>query len=191
MRAFHLGIAVLAFVPSLAVANPTVDLGTVSCLGLQSSSFADVVSLTCTGDFSLSGGNIAADSKIVLSSGGALSLDNLSITAPQVEFFAGSSVSLNDGVSIVANSIFVLGSSDGPIPTVSVSPGVSISSGNGADAPPINVGTGSISGGDTSLPGGGPILILSSAPEPTSLAMLMAGLLALGGFLGTRGKHSA
>jgi hypothetical protein len=186
MRAISISVFVLSVASSFCYATPSANIDSIVCSGTQTSSFLDVLSLTCTGDLSLFGGSISADSKILISAIGALTLGNLSITAPEVEFIAGSSLSLGNGVAITANSISIYADIDndnGSIPPF-VSPGGTISIGGGVGRPREGGNIQLPPGGSISITGGGSgglITILPSVPEPETYVTMLAGLLALAG----------
>jgi len=183
MRVIPISLVVLSLSSTLCHATASTNIDSIQCAGSQTSSFFGALSLTCSGDFSLIGGSISADSKILISSAGALTLDNLSITAPEVEFIAGSFLSLGAGVSITTNSIYA-GIGNGSTPPL-VLPGATISI-DGEVGRPLN------SGSIRLLPGGShPITILPSVPEPDTYVTMLAGLLVLVGALRVKNKQTA
>ncbi len=192
MRAIPISIVVLSLASPLCHATTRASIDSIECSGSQTSSFSDALSLTCSGDFSLFGGSISADSKILLSSTGALTLDNLAITAPEVEFIAGSFLSLGAGVSITTNSVYA-GIGNGSIPP-SVSLGATISIGgevgrplDGGDIRLLPGGSNPITGGGS----GGSITIVPSVPEPDTYVFMLAGLLLLVNALRVKNKRAA
>ncbi|GEM_PF-1517766 len=190
MRVIPISLVVLSLSSTLCHATASANIDSIQCAGSQTSSFSGALSLTCSGDFSLIGGSISADSKILISSAGTLALDNLSITAPEVEFIAGSFLSLGAGVSITTNSIYA-GIGNGSTPTL-VLPGATISI-DGEVGRPLN------SGSIRLLPGGshpitsggsdGSITILPSVPELDTYVTMLAGLLVLVGALRVKNKQ--
>lgn len=167
-----------------AITSTNID--SIICTGSQTST------LSCIGDFSLSGGSISADSKVLLTSSGALTLDNLTIFAPEVEFIAGSLLSLGAGVSITTNSFYTSIGDSSTVPVIAA--GATISIGGEVPRP---LGAGDIrllTGGSIPITNGGVggiITIASSIPEPNSYITMLAGLLALGGMLRTKSRHVA
>lgn len=178
MRAILTSMVVLSLASTICHAMPSTNIDRMECSGTQTSSLSDVLSLSCSGDFSLIGGNIIADSKILISSIGALTLENLSITAPEVELIAGSFLSLGSSVSITTNSIYA-GIGNGSILHY-VSPSATISIGGEMNRP---LDSGYIllpnSNNSVTFSGGGLITILPSVPEPDTYATMLAGLLIL------------
>lgn len=78
----------------------------VSCSGTSTQSFLDVLSFNCAGDLSLYGGSISANTSILLSATGALSLNNLTLTSQDISLISGTLASAWSGVDIHAtNSI--------------------------------------------------------------------------------------
>jgi hypothetical protein len=148
-----------------------------------------VVSLNCTGDFSLSGGSLVANSKIVLSSFGALSLEDIALTAPQIDLIAGSTISLGSGVLIATGVLSVSGNPGAQSPTIAIVPGAQISIGGGEFHP---IGPGDIDvislGNVPPLPGGSGSISLQT-PEPGMFALMLCGLLSLGFFLRARERR--
>jgi len=65
-----------------------VNIGSMNCSGIQTVSFFESVSLGCSGDFSISDGTIESDSKISITSGGSLSIDNATLSAPTIELWS-------------------------------------------------------------------------------------------------------
>jgi len=192
MRAIPISIVVLSLATPLCHATTSANIDSIECSGSQTSSFSGALSLTCSGDFSLIGGSISADSKILLSSIGALTLDNLSITAPEVEFIAGSFLSLGAGVSIITNSVYASIGSGSTLP--SVSPGATISIGGEVGRPLDSGNIRLLPGGSNPITGGGSggsITILPSVPEPDSYVTMLAGLLVLVNALRVKNKRAA
>ena len=70
--------------PVAAGAAPLFDVGNVSCSGTQNLSFTDGISLTCSGDLSLSGGRIDSDTKILFQTGGNMLLAGVRMSAPSI-----------------------------------------------------------------------------------------------------------
>ncbi|MFA5984529.1 MAG: hypothetical protein WC782_10985 [Methylococcaceae bacterium] len=91
-----------------ANAASSASISNASCSGIQMSTLTDVARFSCTGDYSLFGGRISSDVKVVISADGALNLNNLNITAPLIELTSlNDTVNLLDGVVLNASEIFV------------------------------------------------------------------------------------
>lgn len=186
MRTISAVLFVLSVVPSVCHAIISTNIDSIICTGSQTST------LSCIGDFSLSGGSISADSKVLLTSSGALTLDNLTIFAPEVEFIAGSLLSLGAGVSITTNSFYASIGDSSTVPVIAAGATISI---GGEVLRPLGAGDISLlTGGNISIADGetgGVITIAPSIPEPSSYLTMLAGLLALGGMLRTKSRHVA
>ena len=186
MRTISAVLFLLSVVPSVCHAITSIDINSIICTGSQTST------LSCIGDFSLSGGSISADSKVLLTSSGALTLDNLTIFAPEVEFIAGSLLSLGAGVSITSNSFYASIGDNSTVPVIAAGATISI----GGEVPrPLSAGeVRPLTGGSIPITNGGVggiITIAPSIPEPSSYVTMLAGLLALGGMLRTKSRHVA
>lgn len=127
---------------AFAVVSVQVD----SCSGARTTLQADALRLECTGNFSLYGGEITSDVKLVLVGTQSITLDHLVITAPEIEIVSDGSVNLGANVRLnVVGTISVMpvgtanvGHAGGSIsPVVSVAPGATISIGD-ATAQPID-----------------------------------------------------
>lgn len=181
----RLVIALIAYVlsPSFSHAIPNLSVDSISCYGTQTTAISDGLSISCTGDLSLLGGSITADTQILLSSGGALTLDNLAVTAPHIQLF-GSTVSIGAGVVITINSLTVTAGIGGGSNVPSISAGSTISIG-GQEPRQIVIGDVLLPpGGREPIIGGGPggsITIMPSVPEPSIYASMLIGLLVLAG----------
>jgi len=202
--------AVLAVMGTAHAAQP--DGLTAECSGATfSQSWADSVSLDCSGDLSLTGlvpdARLTAVNAITLRAEGRLSLTDLTLQAPTIEINA---------TDVVGNGRLV--SPSGPIQLGDLN-----TSGR-PTLPPAGTGTGSVEigeGGDVSVgqpvvggdlespPGGqiqlgggsievngpGPVAltpgVVSAVPEPQTWALLLGGLLALGGIVARRRSAQA
>lgn len=176
-------LSALSFFSLNAEAVSTSTVGSFDCSDSLNISLLDTASFSCIGNFSISGGGITSDSKIVVTSGGALVLDNLSITAPFVELSSlNGQVSIGSGV-LINTSSFLATVGNGVTPTFTVSPSASILIGSGETARIIgsseilqSIGIGAI----TPLVGGN-ISIIPSVPEPSTYILLVLGLLVVFG----------
>ncbi|MBY0578313.1 MAG: hypothetical protein K2P57_04615 [Burkholderiales bacterium] len=142
MRATAILAGVLFLLPPVADAASTISVANMSCSGAQTSSLVNFLSLNCTGDLSLIGGTLASDSKIVLTASGSLTLDNLLVSAPQIDLTAntmtlGSGASFNAGNSM---NIYAPGNSSTPAITSAAGGSISI----GGVTYPIVAGSGSV-----------------------------------------------
>lgn len=169
--------SVLLVAPPLAMAADLVNVQSTVCSGTETVSGTSTLALSCSGDFSFSGGVLSADTSITLSALGALSLDNITVTAPDIQFIAGTSITLGNLASLVGTNVSFAAASFGQMPTVSVGSGATLTSSVGSPPTQIVVGGGSLTispGGSANLNGG--TLTLSPVPEPGPWAMLLAGL---------------
>ena len=165
-----------------AVSSSTV--GSLECSDSLSISLLETASFSCIGNFSLFGGGITSDSKIVITSGGALVLDNLSITAPFVELSSlNGLVSIGSGVLMNSSSFFATVGGE--------TPGASILVGGGEMARIIGSSEILQSKAITPLVGGN-ISLISSIPEPSTYILLVLGLLVVFGLTqGVNGRQHA
>ena len=163
-----------------AVSSSTV--GSLECSDSLSISLLETASFSCIGNFSLFGGGITSDSKIVITSGGALVLDNLSITAPFVELSSlNGLVSIGSGVLMNSSSFFATVGGE--------TPGASILVGGGEMARIIGSSEILQSKAITPLVGGN-ISLISSIPEPSTYILLVLGLLVVFGLTqGVNGRQ--
>lgn len=160
----------LVFVPSAGFAATGINGTTTFCSGVQTASsiLGSPLTLSCTGDFALSGGTITDSLGIFLSSTGALTLDNISITAPTVSFSAGTLFSMTPSALISATNTSI------SAPTITMNgvlaaPGVTLST-----ASPFSVPSATLSGATLSTSSGSLILgrnitsvySLASPPPP-------------------------
>ena len=158
----------LLSVPAEAASSSTI--GTIDCAGDLSISLLDAASFSCAGNFSLSGGVITSDAKVVIAASGSLILESLSIVAPVIELSTqGGYLSIGAGVLIIPRS-FLADIGSGVMPTLLVPPQASISVGSGAAArivghPEILV---PISRGVITPLVGGELSITPSVPEPAA-----------------------
>lgn len=184
-------LSALSFFSLNAEAVSSSTVGSFECSDSLSISLLDTASFSCIGNFSLYGGGITSDSKIVVTSSGSLVLDNLSITAPFVELSSLSGqVSIGSGV-LISTSSFLATVGNGVTPIFTVSPGASILVGSGETARIIgsseilqSIGHGAI----TPLVGGN-ISIIPSVPEQNTYILLALGLLVVFGL--TKGANGS
>ena len=173
-------VAVAALVlPGAAFASNTFDLSSSSCSGSLVSSYTGGLSFACTGDFSLGGGFIESDTFIVLSATGSLNLDGIRLKAHDITVSAGSQLMVEPGASLeIAGSSLSLpswGNISGGNLRIRV-PAISQS----VVRPVVNWKSFAISAGATvqfQQPG---TIQLGAVPEPGSVALMVAGLMAIG-----------
>jgi hypothetical protein len=195
-------LCLLTFFPFAANATSISSSSIVntSCSGTLTTSLVDGASFACAGNFILDGGSITSDSLINLSADGDLFLDNLTLVAPNISLSVltgmlkmGSNVILNAGANLT-----VVGGNAVPIAIVQSTPKAIISWANfditlnpGA-AVSFNAGSANsvvlnrVGGGALSLISGnisnssldinGPVLDVTSVPEPSAYAMVLLGL---------------
>ena len=185
MKSLLFASALMLAAPLAGAAN-VMNVQSSFCSGIETISGTSSLALSCTGDFSLIGGALAADNSITISSSGALSLDNLSISAPQLQFSAGTSITLGSLVFLVATNASFTAAAAGQSPTVSIGSGATLTSGLGVPPAPIVAGGGAIvlsPGGSLNIGGTvgpitvSPVPVPAPVPEPTTTTLLLAGLL--------------
>lgn len=150
-----------------------------SCTGGDFQSLSsDGFTASCGGDFDVSGGTLFSDAWIRLTAGGALRIDDVSLTAPRIDlsgdqvsigsasFINGSSLAVGEGPLVIARGGSTL-PERGSGATVTVVGGGDISLGGGTV---LTVGDGFV-GGRITLNGGGSIELLSGDPSLGSIAV--------------------
>lgn len=169
-------LAAILLLPLSAAAASGSTIGSLSCSGSPAISLLDAASFACTGDLVLSGGTITSDLAVIIAADGSLSLDNISISAPSVQFTAwGGQLSIGDGVSISSDS-FLGGVGPGVTPIVTVSPGATITVGRGAGE--LVIGSGDILRSiNAPIVGGGDVTLAPPIPEPEFYGSMALGLL--------------
>ena len=100
MRIGFLLLCFYALSSSVTQASTLIDIGSASCSGSESINSSNGLSFSCSGDFSLTAGSLSSDIGITLSSLGKLTLDGLTLSAPNITLNAtnidiGSSVLLD------------------------------------------------------------------------------------------------
>jgi hypothetical protein len=171
-----LGLALVSFTGQAVAA---VGATTTFCSGIQTSSsiVGSPFTLSCAGDLSLSGGTLSDSLGIFLSSTGAMTLDNITITAPTIQFNAGTAFAITQSVALAGTNIsFVAG-------TVNLAVGANINITPG--------GTLLVGGGGNVIPGGS--TVISPVPEPSTYILLLMGFICLIGFqriVSSREEHS-
>jgi hypothetical protein len=173
-------VAVAALVlPGVVFASNTFNVASSGCSGALVSSYIDGLSFACTGDFSLSDGAMVSDTFIALSATGSLRLANMSLTAQTITLDAGRQLDVDAGTYLdIAGSglsVPLRGSIAGG--TVQIrDPAISQS----VTRPVVNWERFDIAAGATvhfQQPG---TIQLNTVPEPDSVALLVAGLMAMG-----------
>lgn len=109
---------------STGYAQTVINVQDTFCSGIQPSSLNSPLTLNCSGDFSLNGGVLADNSGIFLSAAGALTLDNITISAPTIQFDAGTSISVGGNVSLAGSNISLASGAAGTIPLLLSTPPV-------------------------------------------------------------------
>lgn len=193
----------LVFLPVSANAISTASIANTSCSGELTASTLDGASFACAGNLTLDGGFITSDSLINISASGDLFLDNLTFNAPTVTFSVltgmltmGSNVTINAGSNLTVTGgntapVAIVQSTPRAIVTwdnfnITLNPGSAIDfkAGSGSSVVLNRVGGGAltlISGNIATSGSGGSSLELSAAavPEPSTYAMMLAGILGL------------
>lgn len=185
MRKAMFLMAVLFF-PFVAHSASFSSVGTTTCSSSLSLTLFEEASFLCAGDLSLIGGSITSDSRVVIRAEGSLFLDNVSITAPQIDLSSlDGSIDVGRGTSLGFGSLSSgriaitarMNPSTGIGGTLQIAEGGDISLSNGFHLPRPLV---AIEGGRISLTSGGGIVVLASpVPEPSAALLLMLGLAAL------------
>lgn len=175
MSRFLALLAAATLIPGAASAASSFDVGTVACSGTPTASFLDGVSYQCTGDLLLSGGAITSDTGVVISAGGTLSIDDLIVTAPTVQFSTfGGALTIGAGTTIdVGGSLLVGGT---PAPALTVAPSAAISIGSGADVRAIGGGELQIAIGTNTPILAGIVTLAPPIPEPRVYGTMVLGL---------------
>lgn len=170
---------VSAFLTSTAFASSVVNVQSTTCSGVQTWSATGPLSLNCTGDLSLNGGMLSDSTSISLSSTGLMSLDNLTISAPQLIFTAGS-IWFGPGAALTATSISLAANASGTTPAISIAPGATLSA--GGTTAPLNYGSSVLAapGNYVVSPNTG-LPIITPVPLPSSDANFLVGILVIVG----------
>lgn len=201
---FRLICALFVLAPLPIFANATSSITTESCSSELASSLLNGASFACSGNLVLSGGFVTSDSLIDINATGDLFLDNISLTAPNISLSvlagvlkmggnvilsAGSSIAVTVGNMLTQVNIgqrdpkLILSRHNFAIPLGSGSL-IEFNAGSGSSAVLNRVGGGHltlISGElrQTDIASVNTLLSVTSVPEPTTYAMLLAGMLAL------------
>lgn len=177
-------LAAGCLVASSAAAASSSTATRLDCSDGLSVSLADTAMLSCTGSFLLGSGSITSDSTIVIRAGGALVLEDISLTAPVIELFSHSGVlSFGQGVSLRAGALLA-GVGPGVSPSVTVSSAGTLSVGGDGAVRPVDAAqiVQAIQlGHSTPLPGRS-LSPVTPVPEPAAFLTLLAGLWVLSGF---------
>ena len=203
MSRFLCALCLMICLPVAANAASTASITNTNCSGLLTASTLDGASFACAGNLTLDGGFVTSDSLINISADGDLFVDNLTFTAPNISFSVltgmltmGSNVILNAGANLT-----VTGGSAAPVAIIQSIPKSIISWNNfdislnpGSDIN-LKAGSGSsivlnrVNGGALTLisgniatsgsSGSGLELTVAAVPEPSTFAMMLAGVLGL------------
>lgn len=156
MSRLFCAMCLLALFPIAASATSISSSSIVNsnCSGILTSSLLDGASFACAGNFTLDGGSITSDSVINILADGDLFLDNLTLTAPNVNLSnltgmlkIGNSVVINTPITVNENapksilswSEFSLSQGD------TITFNVGISSGGSTELGKVDISTGSLS----------------------------------------------
>jgi hypothetical protein len=91
-----------------AAASSVSTVSSTGCSGSLSISLLDSAVFSCSGDFALSGGTISSDLSIFITSGGALTLSDIFISAPTIALgSSGGNLSVGSGAALSGNSISI------------------------------------------------------------------------------------
>lgn len=91
----------LACLPLASHATAQISLTSMNCSGDMALSSGSGISLSCAGNLNLAGGWLKSDSQISLFANGDLTLDNLSLYAPEISLS-----SLTGNITIGSNALF-------------------------------------------------------------------------------------
>lgn len=91
----------LACLPLASHATAQISLTSMNCSGDMALSSGSGISLSCAGNLNLAGGWLKSDSQISLFANGDLTLDNLSLYAPEISLS-----SLTGNITIGSNTLF-------------------------------------------------------------------------------------
>lgn len=169
MSIIRLAAAATLALPGAVFASNTFNVTAATCTGSLVASYTDGLSLACAGDFSLSNGVIESDTSILLSATGALKLEDITLSAPVITLNSGGSLAFGDGNAVK--------------PVSGASSSLSINTGEGSWGTVVP-GSGAIIGvvaGPHVSPGAFNLAPFpGNVPEPESLPLLVAGLMAIG-----------
>lgn len=105
----------LVCLPLASHASAQISLANTNCSGDLSLSSVNTVSLSCTGNLSLDGGLLKSDSQISLFAGGDLTLNNLSLYAPEITL-SNLTGSLSIGSNVLLDATHRIALSSGAVP---------------------------------------------------------------------------
>lgn len=164
-----------------AVASSVSTVSSIACSGNLSVSLLDSAMFSCTGDLALSGGTISSDLGIVITSGGSLSLGDISIAAPRIELTAQAGVlEIGSGALISADQVQLWGTGgQGTSPSVALATGGTITVGSGAGARVVSSNDFTLAVADGTLTYDAPLP--TPVPIPGGLIPMVLGLLAMFG----------
>lgn len=181
-----MSLLAVIFFPLVAYSASFSNVGTTTCSSSLSLTLFEEASFLCAGDLSLTGGSVTSDSRVVIRAEGTLFLDNVSITAPQIDLSSlDGSILVRRGTSLGFDSLssgrIIITARMNPSTevggTLQIAEGGDISLSNGFPIPGRLV---TIEGGRISLGRGSGIVVLASpVPEPGAALLMMLGLVAL------------
>lgn len=105
----------LACMPLASHASAQISLASTNCSGDMALSSGSGISLSCTGNLSLDGGWLKSDSTISLFAGGDLTLNNLSLYAPEISL-SNLTGNLSIGSNVLLDATHTIALSSGVVP---------------------------------------------------------------------------
>ena len=167
----HLAIFLISAVLShaSAFASSVLNAQQIICTADEAiSSFENQLTLACAGDFSLMGGSISTDSALVIRADGALTLQDLNLSASTIELRSSNGpIIIGHGVFLSTHSLLLSGGQTDYHLPLPITPNQRLD--------PITIGHDR----EVSLGSGGIISVLTPVPEPSSIALIGVGMLAV------------